>query len=179
PGMALGISQTVPAAMSDGDEDYVAALAYMQLEAGQPIAGTAIDVAFIGSCTNSRIEDLRAAAAIAKGRKVHHRVRGLVVPGSEAIKQQAESEDLHRIFMAAGFEWREPGCSMCIAMNGDMVAPGQACASTSNRNFKGRQGKGSRTFLMSPAMAVAAAIEGALVDVRTLAPAGLDAEGVC
>lgn len=170
PGMAVGISQSVPkpsdfTAIEDRDE-VADALAYMALKAGQPIAGTPIDVVFIGSCTNSRIEDLRAAAAIAGGHQVKPGMRALVVPGSHHVKSQAESEGLAQIFRDAGFEWREPGCSMCIAMNGDKLEPGQACASTSNRNFKGRQGQGGRTFLVSPSMAAAAAISGQLVDVR-------------
>jgi 3-isopropylmalate/(R)-2-methylmalate dehydratase large subunit len=136
------------------------------LTPGNPIEGTPIDVVFIGSCTNSRIEDLRLAARLTKNHKVSGQVRALVVPGSYLVKHQAEAEGLHEIFKAAGFEWREPGCSMCIAMNGDTVPAGKACASTSNRNFKGRQGKGSRTFLVSPAMAVAAAVTGQLTDVR-------------
>ncbi len=173
PGMAMGISQTVPTAQDFENEEDKAeladALAYMQLTAGAPIAGTPIDVVFIGSCTNSRIEDLRDAARTAQGQKVASGVRALVVPGSYPVKRQAEAEGLHQIFLDAGFEWREPGCSMCIAMNGDQIQSGQACASTSNRNFKGRQGKGGRTFLVSPPMAVAAAIEGQLVDVRQFA----------
>jgi 3-isopropylmalate/(R)-2-methylmalate dehydratase large subunit len=170
PGMAVGISQTVPTleAFTTADEkaELEDALSYMALEAGKPIAGTPIDVVFIGSCTNSRIEDLREAAKMAKGQKVAPSVRALVVPGSYPVKRQAEAEGLHQIFLEAGFEWREPGCSMCIAMNGDQIEPGQACASTSNRNFKGRQGKGGRTFLVSPLMAAAAAIQGKLVDIR-------------
>lgn len=173
PGMAIPISKNVPTPemFNNADEraENTDALAYMALEAGQPIAGTPIDVVFIGSCTNSRIEDLRAAAKVAKGRHVANQVRALVVPGSYPVKRQAEQEGLDRIFREAGFEWREPGCSMCIAMNGDQIETGQACASTSNRNFKGRQGKGGRTFLLSPPMAVAAAITGRLTDVRTLA----------
>jgi 3-isopropylmalate/(R)-2-methylmalate dehydratase large subunit len=170
PGMAMGISQNVPKpedfATADEQNELTDALSYMALQAGAPIAGTPIDVVFIGSCTNSRIEDLREAAKIAQGRQVSATVRALVVPGSYPVKRQAEAEGLDRIFRDAGFEWREPGCSMCIAMNGDMIQPGQACASTSNRNFKGRQGKGGRTFLVSPPMAVAAAIAGKLVDIR-------------
>jgi len=121
---------------------------------------------FIGSCTNGRIEDLRAAAAIAKGRTVSSHVSALVVPGSGLVKEQAEAEGLDRIFLDAGFEWREPGCSMCLAMNADKLEPGQRCASTSNRNFEGRQGRGGRTHLVSPAMAAAAAVTGRLADVR-------------
>ena len=173
PGMAMGISQNVPTTADftnpDEQNELTDALGYMALQAGAPIAGTPIDVVFIGSCTNSRIEDLRDAAKIAQGQQVSKTVRALVVPGSYPVKRQAEAEGLDRIFREAGFEWREPGCSMCIAMNGDMIQPGQACASTSNRNFKGRQGKGGRTFLVSPPMAAAAAITGKLVDIREFA----------
>ena len=145
------------------------ALTYMDLEPGTPINRIAVDKVFIGSCTNSRIEDLRAAAAVAKGRRVADNIRqALVVPGSGLIKQQAEKEGLDRIFREAGFEWREPGCSMCLAMNADRLEPGERCASTSNRNFEGRQGKGGRTHLVSPAMAAAAAITGHFTDVRDL-----------
>ena len=126
-----------------------------------------IQRAFIGSCTNGRIEDLRAAAAVAKGKKVHANVNALVVPGSGLVKEQAEQEGLDKVFIEAGFEWREPGCSMCLAMNPDKLAPGERCASTSNRNFEGRQGFKGRTHLVSPAMAAAAAIAGHFVDVRT------------
>ncbi|MEE3048678.1 MAG: 3-isopropylmalate dehydratase large subunit [Pseudomonadota bacterium] len=141
-------------------------LAYMGLTAGMAVKDVAIDTVFIGSCTNSRIEDLRAAAAVAKGRKVADRVTALVVPGSGLVKEQAEQEGLDKIFLAAGFEWREPGCSMCLAMNADKLEPGQRSASTSNRNFEGRQGRGGRTHLVGPAMAAAAAIAGHLTDVR-------------
>ena len=145
------------------------ALAYMALEPGTPIVDIAVDKVFIGSCTNSRIEDLRAAAAVARGRKVADNVKqAMVVPGSGLIKRQAEQEGLDRIFIEAGFEWREPGCSMCLAMNADRLAPGERCASTSNRNFEGRQGPGGRTHLVSPAMAAAAAVKGHFVDVREL-----------
>ncbi|MGE4480882.1 3-isopropylmalate dehydratase large subunit [Acidocella sp.] len=143
-------------------------LSYMGLEAGQKIEGTKVDVVFIGSCTNSRIEDLRAAAAVAKGRHVAEGVRVLVVPGSGLVKQQAEAEGLAKIFIDAGFEWREAGCSMCLGMNPDKLTPGQRCASTSNRNFEGRQGPGGRTHLLSPAMAAAAAVTGKITDVREL-----------
>ena len=143
-------------------------LAYMGLSPGMPLRGLPIDVAFIGSCTNSRIEDLRAAAEIALGRKIAAGVRGLVVPGSGRIKAQAEAEGLDRIFRDAGFEWREAGCSMCLGMNPDRLKPGERCASTSNRNFEGRQGPGGRTHLMSPAMAAAAAIAGHITDARSL-----------
>jgi 3-isopropylmalate/(R)-2-methylmalate dehydratase large subunit len=141
------------------------ALKYMGLEPGQPIAEARIDRVFIGSCTNSRIEDLRAAAAVAKGRQVAAGVQAMVVPGSGLVKDQAEAEGLDAIFRAAGFDWREPGCSMCLAMNPDKLQPGERCASTSNRNFEGRQGRGGRTHLMGPAMAAAAAIAGHIVDV--------------
>jgi 3-isopropylmalate/(R)-2-methylmalate dehydratase large subunit len=142
------------------------ALEYMGLEPGQPIAEARIDRVFIGSCTNSRIEDLRAAAAIARGRKVASHVRAMVVPGSGLVREAAEAEGLDEVFRDAGFDWREPGCSMCLGMNPDRLAPGERCASTSNRNFEGRQGPGGRTHLMSPAMAAAAAIAGHLADVR-------------
>jgi 3-isopropylmalate/(R)-2-methylmalate dehydratase large subunit len=142
------------------------ALDYMGLEPGQPISGTKIDRVFIGSCTNSRIEDLRTAAAIARGRKVASHVRAMVVPGSGLVRAQAEAEGLDEIFREAGFDWREPGCSMCLGMNPDRLSPGERCASTSNRNFEGRQGRGGRTHLMSPAMAAAAAIAGHIADVR-------------
>jgi 3-isopropylmalate/(R)-2-methylmalate dehydratase large subunit len=143
-------------------------LDYMGLRPGTPLTELPIDVAFIGSCTNSRLEDLRAAAEIAKGRKVAKGVRAMVVPGSGPIKLAAESEGLDEVFRDSGFEWRDPGCSMCVAMNGDFVKDGQRCASTSNRNFEGRQGRGARTHLMSPSMAAAAAIAGHIVDVREL-----------
>jgi 3-isopropylmalate/(R)-2-methylmalate dehydratase large subunit len=143
-------------------------LKYMDLTPGQKLAGTKIDVVFIGSCTNSRIEDLRAAAKVVEGRRVAETVRAMVVPCSGLVKQQAEKEGLDRIFREAGFEWREAGCSMCLGMNPDKLKPGQRCASTSNRNFEGRQGPGGRTHLLSPAMAAAAAVTGALTDVREL-----------
>ncbi|MEW5686795.1 MAG: 3-isopropylmalate dehydratase large subunit [Pseudomonadota bacterium] len=142
------------------------ALEYMGLSAGQPITDAKVDVVFIGSCTNSRIEDLRAAAKIAEGRKVADGVRAMIVPGSGLVAAQAEEEGLDEVFKAAGFEWREPGCSMCLGMNPDRLTSGQRCASTSNRNFEGRQGRGGRTHLMSPAMAAAAAIAGHIADVR-------------
>ena len=143
-------------------------LDYMGLQAGQAIAGTPVDVVFIGSCTNSRIEDLRAAAQVAEGRKVAQGVRAMIVPGSGNVKRQAEEEGLDKVFLDAGFEWREAGCSMCLGMNPDRLTPGQRCASTSNRNFEGRQGPGGRTHLLSPAMAAAAAVTGCLTDVREL-----------
>ena len=145
-----------------------AAIAYMGLVPGTRITDIAIDQVFIGSCTNGRIEDLRAAAAVARQGKVV--VPAIVVPGSSTVKQQAESEGLHHIFQAAGFEWREPGCSMCLGMNGDLVAEGKRCASTTNRNFVGRQGRGARTHLMGPAMAAAAALTGRIADVRRFLP---------
>jgi 3-isopropylmalate/(R)-2-methylmalate dehydratase large subunit len=143
-------------------------LEYMGLAAGQRLAGLPVDVVFIGSCTNARIEDLRAAAHVARDRHVAPGVRALVVPGSGLVKAQAEQEGLDRVFLDAGFEWREAGCSMCLGMNPDKLTPGQRCASTSNRNFEGRQGPGGRTHLLSPAMAAAAAVTGALTDVREL-----------
>ena len=141
-------------------ESAARALEYMGLTAGTPIRDIKVDTVFIGSCTNSRIEDLRAAAAVAAGRRVADGVRTLVVPGSFAVKHQAEREGLHEVFRAAGFDWREPGCSMCLAMNPDKLAPGERSASTSNRNFEGRQGRGGRTHLVSPAVAAATAING-------------------
>ena len=141
---------------------------YMGLRPGQRMTDLAIDVVFIGSCTNGRIEDLRAAAHVARGRKVAPGVRVLVVPGSGLVKRQAEQEGLDRILLESGFEWREPGCSMCLGMNPDQLTRGQRCASTSNRNFEGRQGPGGRTHLLSPAMAAAAAVTGRLTDVREL-----------
>ncbi|MBX2825232.1 MAG: 3-isopropylmalate dehydratase large subunit, partial [Gammaproteobacteria bacterium] len=143
------------------------ALQYMDLEANMPITDITLDRVFIGSCTNSRIEDMRAAAAVIQSRKVASSVKqAMVVPGSGLVKQQAEKEGLDKVFIDAGFEWREPGCSMCLAMNADRLEPGERCASTSNRNFEGRQGQGGRTHLVSPAMAAAAAIAGHFVDVR-------------
>jgi 3-isopropylmalate/(R)-2-methylmalate dehydratase large subunit len=138
----------------------------MDLQPGTKMTGIEIDRVFIGSCTNSRIEDLREAARIARGKRVASKVRAMVVPGSGLVKQQAEAEGVDLIFIEAGFEWREPGCSMCVAMNGDQLSEGERCASTSNRNFEGRQGKGGRTHLVSPAMAAAAAIVGHFVDIR-------------
>jgi 3-isopropylmalate/(R)-2-methylmalate dehydratase large subunit len=169
----LPITATVPDPAEFDDPGRRAAiersLSYMGLLPGQKLGDVAIDTVFIGSCTNARIEDLRAAAVVAQGRKVAQGVRALVVPGSGLVKRQAEEEGLDRIFEEAGFEWREPGCSMCLAMNADRLEPGQRCASTSNRNFEGRQGRGGRTHLVSPAMAAAAAVTGRLTDIRTLA----------
>jgi len=172
PEAVLPITGQVPDPAAEPDETRRAQLAqmlkYMDLSPGQNLAGTKIDVVFIGSCTNSRIEDLRAAAGVALGRHVAPGVRALVVPGSGLVKAQAEAEGLAKIFEDAGFEWREAGCSMCLGMNPDKLTPGQRCASTSNRNFEGRQGPGGRTHLLSPAMAAAAAVTGALTDVREL-----------
>jgi 3-isopropylmalate/(R)-2-methylmalate dehydratase large subunit len=142
----------------------------MGLTPGQRLETIPIDRAFIGSCTNARLEDLRAAASIVKGRKVAPGVRAMVVPGSSQVRRDAEAEGLDRIFAAAGFEWRQSGCSMCLAMNDDVLAPGERCASSTNRNFEGRQGAGGRTHLMSPAMVAAAALSGRLADCRTYAP---------
>ena len=171
PGHVVPVTGVVPdpeAAASEADRGAIRrALAYMGLEAGTPITEIPIDRAFIGSCTNGRIEDLRAVAGIVEGKRVNERVAAMVVPGSFAVKRQAEAEGLDAIFREAGFEWREAGCSMCLGMNPDTLAEGERCASTSNRNFEGRQGKGGRTHLVSPAMAAAAAIEGRFVDVRT------------
>jgi 3-isopropylmalate/(R)-2-methylmalate dehydratase large subunit len=165
PGMGIPISGRVPA---PANATAAKALAYMGLEAQQPLLGRKVDVVFIGSCTNSRISDLRAAAGVFKGRKVADGVRVLVVPGSQAIKKAAEAEGLDRVFLEAGAEWREAGCSMCIAMNGDQLKPGQYAVSTSNRNFEGRQGAGGRTFLASPLTAAAAAVTGRITDAREL-----------
>ncbi len=166
----LPISGAVPDPAAEADEarreGMARALDYMGLTPGMPLSAVKIDRVFIGSCTNGRIEDLRAAAAVAKGRKVAEGVGAMIVPGSGLVKHQAEEEGLDRIFIEAGFEWREPGCSMCLAMNDDRLAPGERCASTSNRNFEGRQGFRGRTHLVSPAMAAAAAISGHLADVR-------------
>ncbi|OGU35278.1 MAG: 3-isopropylmalate dehydratase large subunit [Hydrogenophilales bacterium RIFOXYA1_FULL_63_33] len=171
PEMVTTINDRVPNPANAPSEvkrhDWTRALEYMGLQAGTPIAEIPVDKVFIGSCTNSRIEDLREAASVAKGRKVAPNVKlAMVVPGSGLVKQQAEAEGLDRIFVEAGFEWREPGCSMCLAMNADRLEPGERCASTSNRNFEGRQGQGGRTHLVSPAMAAAAACAGHFVDVR-------------
>ncbi len=170
PGMVVPITGAVPAPEefpSESDRRAAErALEYMGLKPHTPMQSLELDKVFIGSCTNGRIEDLRAAAAIARGRKVHPHVHAMVVPGSAAVKRQAEAEGLDRIFQEAGFDWREAGCSMCLGMNPDILQPGQRCASTSNRNFEGRQGKGGRTHLVSPQMAAAAAIAGHLVDIR-------------
>lgn len=169
PSMTVSIGESVPSPLQfEGEERRIVerALKYMDLTPHTRMQDIAIDVVFIGSCTNSRIEDLRSAAQIVQNKHKHPSVLAIVVPGSQKIKQQAEEEGLHRIFIDAGFEWREAGCSMCIGMNGDEVAPGKRSASTSNRNFEGRQGKGARTHLVSPAMAAAAAIEGHFVDIR-------------
>jgi 3-isopropylmalate/(R)-2-methylmalate dehydratase large subunit len=172
PGMGLKITDRIPdpSTFSDSLQRDAAAkaLGYMGLTPGEPLLGKKVDVVFIGSCTNSRISDLRAAASVFKGRKVADGMRVLVVPGSQDVKRQAEREGLDGIFKAAGAEWRESGCSMCIAMNGDQIDPGQYAVSTSNRNFEGRQGKGGRTFLASPLTAAATAINGTITDVRTM-----------
>ncbi|WFO50828.1 3-isopropylmalate dehydratase large subunit [Aeromonas veronii] len=172
PGQVIAVNDPIPAPESFSDlmeqQSARKALAYMDLQPGQKLSDVAIDKVFIGSCTNSRIEDLRAAAAIARGRKVAAGVQALVVPGSEQVKAQAEAEGLDKIFIEAGFEWRLPGCSMCLAMNNDRLQPGERCASTSNRNFEGRQGRAGRTHLVSPAMAAAAAVTGRFADIRAL-----------
>lgn len=172
PESALPIDAFVPDPDQEIDSmkraNMIRALEYMGLDAGMPLERIKIDKVFIGSCTNARIEDLRAAAKVIEGRKVASGVYAMVVPGSGLVKQQAEREGLDRAFIASGFDWREPGCSMCLAMNADRLNPGERCASTSNRNFEGRQGRGGRTHLMSPAMAAAAAITGRLIDVRGL-----------
>ena len=169
---ALAITDAVPNPDKEKDANKRAkmerAIAYMGLTPGQKLTDIKVDTVFIGSCTNSRIEDLRAAAALAEGRKVADGMRALVVPGSGLVKEQAEAEGLDKVFIDAGFEWREPGCSMCLAMNADKLAEGERCASTSNRNFEGRQGRGGRTHLVSPQMAVAAALSGRLADVRNI-----------
>jgi 3-isopropylmalate/(R)-2-methylmalate dehydratase large subunit len=175
PEMVVSIEDRVPDPEREKDANKRAAmeraLQYMALEPNKPMADILLDKVFIGSCTNSRIEDLREAAAVVRrlGGRVAKNIRlAMVVPGSGLVKEQAEREGLHEVFTAAGFEWREPGCSMCLAMNADRLEPGERCASTSNRNFEGRQGAGGRTHLVSPAMAAAAAIEGHFVDVRRL-----------
>ncbi len=170
PGMTADITELVPdpadAASEAERQSCQRALDYMGLRPGTPLAGLKVDRVFLGSCTNARIEDLREAAKVARGRRVAAGVRAMVVPGSQQVKLAAEREGLDRIFTEAGFEWRNPGCSMCLGMNDDILGPGERCASTSNRNFEGRQGRGGRTHLVSPVMAVAAAVEGHLVDVR-------------
>jgi 3-isopropylmalate/(R)-2-methylmalate dehydratase large subunit len=170
PGMVTGVKSTVPLPDPDASEAdqkaFARALEYMDLEAGTPIEQITIDRAFIGSCTNARIEDLRAAASVVRGYHVATTVRAMVVPGSQHVKAQAEKEGLDKVFTEAGFDWREPGCSMCLGMNPDILAPGERCASTSNRNFEGRQGRGGRTHLVSPQMAAAAAITGHFTDIR-------------
>jgi 3-isopropylmalate/(R)-2-methylmalate dehydratase large subunit len=166
PGTAIAVDQRVPEA--NGDGALAGALRYMGLESGKPLLGRPIDVVFIGSCTNGRLSDLQDAARVLEGRHVAPGVRALIVPGSEQVKRDAEALGLHDIFRAAGAEWREPGCSMCIAMNGDKLEPGQYAVSTSNRNFEGRQGAGGRTFLASPLTAAAAAVKGAIADPREL-----------
>lgn len=172
PGQVMAVNATVPRPQDIIDlsarQSAIKALKYMGLEGGAKLTEVPVDIVFIGSCTNSRIEDLRAAADIAKGRKVAAGVQALVVPGSQQVKIQAEEEGLDKIFLEAGFEWRLPGCSMCLAMNNDRLKPGERCAATSNRNFEGRQGRGGRTHLVSPAMAAAAAVFGHFVDIRDL-----------
>ena len=174
PGMGMSIAGMIPnpSALDDRSERENAerALKYMGFVAGRPLAGTPVDVVFFGSCTNARISDLREAASVFRGRHVANGVRALVVPGSQQVKRQAESEGLDRIFIDAGAEWRESGCSMCIAMNGDQLRPGQLAVSTSNRNFEGRQGSGGRTLLASPLTAAAAAVTGFITDPRTIIP---------
>ncbi len=171
PGMVTSIDASVPSldqARTEADQkSFSRAYEYMGLRPGTPIQEIKVDAVFLGSCTNGRIEDLRAAAKVVNGYHVAGAVRAMVVPGSQAVKRQAEAEGLDRIFKSAGFEWREPGCSMCLGMNPDILSPGERCASTSNRNFEGRQGRGGRTHLLSPAMAAAAAITGHFTDVRT------------
>jgi 3-isopropylmalate/(R)-2-methylmalate dehydratase large subunit len=171
PGMVVSVTDTVPdpsLGATEADRNGLErALVYMGLQAGTPIEEITIDRVFIGSCTNARIEDLRAAAKVVSGHQVHANVSAMVVPGSQKVKAQAEQEGLDRVFKEAGFDWREPGCSMCLGMNPDILQPGERCASTSNRNFEGRQGAGSRTHLVSPAMAAAAAVMGRFTDIRT------------
>jgi 3-isopropylmalate/(R)-2-methylmalate dehydratase large subunit len=172
PGMVADVTGVVPDPAQQADPEarkaYERALAYMGLSAGQKITEIAVDTVFIGSCTNSRLEDLRQAARYVQGKRVSSQVRAMVVPGSTQVRRLAEQEGLAEIFQEAGFQWREAGCSMCIAMNGDQLAEGERCASTSNRNFEGRQGRGGRTHLVSPAMAAAAAIAGHFVDIREI-----------
>ena len=163
PGMVVDVTGAVPEPRGDSDER---ALEYMALEPGTPMQEIELDRVFIGSCTNSRIGDLREAAELVKGARVNPHVHAMVVPGSQQVKAQAEAEGLDEVFSVAGFEWRSAGCSMCLGMNPDILQPGQRCASTSNRNFEGRQGRGGRTHLVSPKMAAAAAVEGRFVDIR-------------
>ena len=163
PAMVAPVTASVPEPSSEGEQR---ALAYMALEAGTPIEQIELDRVFIGSCTNSRIGDLRAAARVVAGRQVAQRVNAMVVPGSQAVAAQAEAEGLDEVFRKAGFDWRSAGCSMCLGMNPDILQPGERCASTSNRNFEGRQGRGGRSHLVSPEMAAAAAVEGHFVDIR-------------
>ena len=167
PGMVIPVDGAIPSP-SVTDPGFAKALEYMRLEAGRPLAGTPVDIVFIGSCTNSRLSDLKAAAGVLRGRRVADGVRALVVPGSEQVKRDAEAEGLPEVFRAAGAEWREPGCSMCLAMNGDIVPAGKLAVSTSNRNFEGRQGKGARTVLASPLTAAASAVGGVVSDPRPL-----------
>ncbi len=177
PGMVVPIDGKVPAAAAAADDNqrraWRQAVAYMELKPGTAMTDIALDSVFIGSCTNARIEDLRTAASFVKGKKVASGVEAMVVPGSGLVKRQGEAEGLHRIFREAGLQWREPGCSMCVGVNGDLLAPGQRCAATSNRNFEGRQGRGGRTHLVSPAMAALAAVHGKFVDAREFEPAKL------
>jgi 3-isopropylmalate/(R)-2-methylmalate dehydratase large subunit len=163
PAQVVPVTEAVPEPSSEAEQR---ALTYMALEPGTPIQDIKLDRVFIGSCTNSRIGDLRAAAEVVKGRRVASSVHAMVVPGSEQIRAQAEREGLDEVFKAAGFDWRTAGCSMCLGMNPDVLSPGERCASTSNRNFEGRQGRGGRTHLVSPQMAAAAAVEGRFVDIR-------------
>jgi 3-isopropylmalate/(R)-2-methylmalate dehydratase large subunit len=173
PEQVIGIDGCVPEPSDEPDIErrrgMKEALTYMGLEPGRPIEGTPIDWVFIGSCTNSRLSDLRVAATLVRGRKVARHVNAWVVPGSESVRRQAESEGLHEVFLNAGFQWREPGCSLCLAANGEVIPPGQRSVSTTNRNFVGRQGPGARTHIASPASAVAAAVAGAIADPRKMA----------
>ncbi|MDE2181266.1 MAG: 3-isopropylmalate dehydratase large subunit, partial [candidate division NC10 bacterium] len=174
PGQSIGIGERIPHLHDapDADRDaWAEALAFMDLESGRPIAGTPIDVAFIGSCTNGRLSDLRVAAEVVRGRKVAKGIRALVVPGSQVVARAAEAEGLHEVFLTAGFEWRKAGCSLCLGMNEDKLTGREICAASSNRNFKGRMGSPTgRTLLMSPAMVAAAAIQGRITDVREMLP---------
>jgi 3-isopropylmalate/(R)-2-methylmalate dehydratase large subunit len=174
PGQSAAVDERIPGPADVAEADRAAvsdALAYMGLEPGRSVAGTRVDVAFIGSCTNGRLSDLRDAARVVRGRRIAAHVRGLVVPGSKQVREAAEREGLHEVFAEAGFEWRQAGCSMCLAMNPDRLDGREMCASSSNRNFKGRQGSPTgRTLLMSPAMVAAAAVAGEVTDVRPLLP---------